>query len=309
MIQIINFYVGNADLSLKTGRRLFSAAKILRDQLNTPVTLIAISKHEIGEFQVPQWVGKVLELRWTGSYEGLIKDLAKNLLDAEFKVILAPHNSFFKEVLPQLAGKLDLPMLSDVTQIHGDFTFSKQTYSGSVVTTYRVKAEKLVLTVRTNLFAEYSDDLISRAPDETSLIEPGSDQVVELRENRSERPDLQTASVVVTGGRALGSREAFESIIFPLADKLNAAVGATRAAVDSGYAPNDWQVGQTGKSVAPDVYIAVGVSGAVQHIAGIKDSKFIAVINKDPNAPIFDYSDLFLEADLFEVVPELIKKL
>ncbi|MCS6894016.1 MAG: electron transfer flavoprotein subunit alpha/FixB family protein [Deltaproteobacteria bacterium] len=257
---------------------------------------------------VPNFVERVFKIKTSQSYQAKVDALTKLCKDLNLKMLVSEHNTFFKEILPQVAGKLSIPMITDIVGFTENGTFKKYLYSGSVLGELKFTGDLFFITVRANVFDETKQPLTERHCEVFEFYE-GKDKILELRGHSSERPDLSSASVVVTGGRALGSKEAFENLIFPLADCLKAAVGATRAAVDNGYAPNDWQVGQTGKVVAPSVYLAVGVSGAIQHIAGIKDSKFIAVINKDPNAPILEHADLFLVADLFKVVPEIIEKL
>ncbi|MCS6961753.1 MAG: electron transfer flavoprotein subunit alpha/FixB family protein [Deltaproteobacteria bacterium] len=257
---------------------------------------------------VPGIIKRLIEIRTPSSYEAKVNALAKLFKELNLQIFVAEHNTFSKEIIPQVAGKLGLPMITDIVGFTQDGGFKKYLYSGSILSELKLLSDTFFLTVRANVFDETKQPLVELQCEMFEFLD-GRDKIIELRANSSERPDLTTASVVVTGGRALGSREAFENLIFPLADCLKAAIGATRAAVDNGYAPNDWQVGQTGKVVAPSVYLAIGVSGAIQHIAGIKDSKFIAVINKDPSAPIFEHADLFLVADLFKAVPEITEKL
>ena len=229
-------------------------------------------------------------------------------LAGDYSHICGASTAFNKNVLPRVAALLDVMILSDVTAILAPDTFERPIYAGNAVQTVRSSDGKKVFTVRTAGFTAVAAG--GSAPVE-KIGGPGTNALstwVEDRVATSDRPELTSASIVVSGGRGVGSKESFD-LIEKLADKLNAAVGASRAAVDSGYAPNDWQVGQTGKVVAPNLYIAVGISGAIQHLAGMKDSKVIVAINKDEEAPIFQVADYGLVADLFTAVPELIEKL
>jgi electron transfer flavoprotein alpha subunit len=224
----------------------------------------------------------------------------------EYAVILAAHSSFSRNILPRAAALLDVAMISDVLDIQADNTYVRATYAGNVLTTLQSQDSIQVLTVHSSNFDAVEK---SSTPAEIVSIQvPNAEYSTRwISEDRaqSERPALSTAKIVISGGRSLGSAETFEQLLSPLATKLGAALGATRAAVDAGYAPNDIQVGQTGVSVAPDLYIAVGVSGAVQHTYGMKDSKIVVAINQDIDAPIFEVADYGLVADLFEAIPEL----
>ncbi|MBS0232197.1 MAG: electron transfer flavoprotein subunit alpha/FixB family protein [Proteobacteria bacterium] len=226
-------------------------------------------------------------------------------LAGNYDTIIAPATATAKSVMPRVAALLDVAQVSEIIEVVSSDTFKRPIYAGNAIQTVQTRDAKRVLTVRAASFpaAEFTNS----APVEivAAPADPGLSTFVSaaLATNIG-RPDLTAAKIVVSGGRALGSAEKFKDVILPVAEKLGAAVGASRAAVDSGYAPNDWQVGQTGKIVAPDLYIACGISGAIQHLAGMKDSKIIVAINKDPDAPIFQVADYGLVADLFEVLPE-----
>jgi len=229
-------------------------------------------------------------------------------LSGQYQVIVAAHTAFGKNVLPRVAALRDVAMLSDVVEIKGSKTYVRPIYAGSIYATVESTDTLQVLTVRASSFA-LAVSGGTAAPIVMVEAVAGTSQVRWISEihNVSERPELASARVVVSGGRSLGSAEKFQAVLAPLAEKLGAALGATRAAVDAGFAPNDIQVGQTGTVVAPELYIAVGISGAVQHTAGMKDSKVIVAINHDADAPIFQVSDYYLVADLFEAVPVLTK--
>ena len=243
-------------------------------------------------------------------------DLAENVAPVAAKLMdgydafVAPATTFGKNIAPRVAALIDVMQISDVLSIEGPDTFTRPIYAGNAIATVKSKDAKKVITVRTTAFEKAAAEGGSASVEQ---VDAGSDAAlssfVGLEASESERPELTSAKVIVSGGRALGSSEQFHALIDPLADKLGAAVGASRAAVDAGYAPNDYQVGQTGKIVAPQVYIAIGISGAIQHLAGMKDSKTIVAINKDEEAPIFQVADIGLVGDLFKIVPELTQKL
>lgn len=223
--------------------------------------------------------------------------------------VLVPGTTFGKDLAPRVAAKLGVPQVSDVMAVHSASSFDRPTYAGNAITTVEVPAGTTVIaTVRLASFTAVAGGN-SAAVEKVSLSAsvPAHTKFVSLQAAKADRPDLQSANRVVSGGRALGSSDAFK-IIFSLADKLGAGVGASRAAVDSGYVPNDMQVGQTGKIIAPELYIAIGISGAIQHLAGIKDARTIVAVNKDPEAPIFEIADFGLVGDLFQIVPELTGK-
>lgn len=228
-----------------------------------------------------------------------------------YQSILFPASSFGKNCAPRLAAKLDVSQISDITRVIDQHTFKRPIYAGNAIATVHSDDEYKVITVRPTSFAAAVAEDEGKAPIEFTEVVLGSDQVkfISQHVNKSNRPDLQSARVVVSGGRGVGSAQAFKELVDNLADKLGAAVGASRAAVDAGYAPNDYQIGQTGKIVAPQLYIALGISGAIQHLAGMKESGVIVAINKDPDAPIFSIADYGLVADIFKAVPELIDKL
>jgi electron transfer flavoprotein alpha subunit len=236
-----------------------------------------------------------------------IADLIVSLADG-YTHIVGPATADVKDVLPRVAAILDVMIIPDVTKIIDSETFERPIYAGNAIQTVKSSDHIKVLTVRTSAYAAAATGESAPVQVATAIADPGLSSWVEDRLAKSDRPELTSARVIVSGGRGLGSLEKF-AMIERLADKLGGAVGASRAAVDAGYAPNDQQVGQTGKVVAPDLYIAVGISGAIQHLAGMKESKVIVAINKDPDSPIFQIADYGLVADLFVAVPELIEKL
>ncbi len=251
-------------------------------------------------------VSKVLCADDTSYGNGLAEPIAALMvsLAGDYEHIAAPATASGKNILPRVAALLDVMVISDITSVVSGDTFERPIYAGNAIQTVKSSDAKKVFTVRTAGFdaaAETGSASVDKIP---AAENPGLSEWVEDKVQESDRPELTSAKVVVSGGRGVGSEENF-ALIERLADTLGAAVGASRAAVDSGYAPNDWQVGQTGKVVAPDLYIAVGISGAIQHLAGMKDSKVIVAINKDEEAPIFQVADYGLVADLFEAVPSL----
>jgi electron transfer flavoprotein alpha subunit len=238
-----------------------------------------------------------------------IVPVAAKLMD-RYDAFVAPATTFGKNIAPRVAALLDVMQVSDVLSVEGPDTFTRPIYAGNAIATVRSNDAKKVITVRTTAFDKAAAEGGSAPVEPVDAGQPaGSSAFVSMEASKSERPELTSAKVIVSGGRAFGSSEQFHALLDPLADKLGAGVGASRAAVDAGYAPNDYQVGQTGKIVAPEVYIAIGISGAIQHLAGMKDSKTIVAINKDEEAPIFQVADIGLVGDLFKIVPELTEKL
>jgi electron transfer flavoprotein alpha subunit len=231
-------------------------------------------------------------------------------LMGEYDAFLAPATTTGKNVSPRVAALLDVMQISDILSVEGEKTFTRPIYAGNAIATVESSDAKLVITVRGTAFEKAATTGGSASVETVSGAgESGLSTFVGSELAKNERPELTSAKIIVSGGRALKDADTFQKLIFPLADKLHAAVGASRAAVDAGYVPNDYQVGQTGKIVAPEIYIAVGISGAIQHLAGMKDSKIIIAINKDEDAPIFQVADIGLVGDLFTMIPELTEKL
>ncbi len=237
-----------------------------------------------------------------------VAPLVASLMESH-DAFLAPATTTGKNIAPRVAALLDVMQISDILSVESEDTFTRPIYAGNAIATVKSSDAKKVITVRGTAFDKAAAEGGSAAIEGvTGAGESGLSSFVSEEIAKSERPELTSAKIIVSGGRALGSSEKFEEVITPLADKLGAGIGASRAAVDAGYVPNDYQVGQTGKIVAPEVYIAIGISGAIQHLAGMKDSKTIVAINKDEDAPIFQVADIGLVADLFNAVPELTEK-
>ncbi|WP_114638987.1 electron transfer flavoprotein subunit alpha/FixB family protein [Polynucleobacter necessarius] len=257
-------------------------------------------------------VRKVIQMDASNLGDQLAEPLAAQILSIanHYSHILAPATASGKNVLPRVAAKLDVAQLSDITKVVAPDTFERPIYAGNAIATVQSVDPIKVITVRTTGFDAVPAAGGSAAVEKVAAADcAGKSSFVGRELTKSDRPELTAAKIIVSGGRGLGSGEKYQELVVPLADKLGAALGASRAAVDAGYVPNDYQVGQTGKIVAPQLYVAVGISGAIQHLAGMKDSKVIVAINKDPEAPIFGVADYGLVADLFTAVPELTKAL
>jgi electron transfer flavoprotein alpha subunit len=300
--------VTNGELALDATAKAVSAAAALGD-----VTVLAAGASAAAagaEAAKIAGVSKVLVAedaslghRLAESTAALIVSLADG-----YEHIVAPATTDAKNVLPRVAALLDVMVISDVSGVVDGSTFERPIYAGNAIQTVKSSDAKKVVSFRTASFDAAGEGGSAAVETVSAAADPGLSSWIEDKVAASDRPELTSAGIVVSGGRGVGSEEDFK-LIEGLADKLNAAVGASRAAVDSGYAPNDWQVGQTGKVVAPELYVAVGISGAIQHLAGMKDSKVIVAINKDEEAPIFQVADFGLVADLFQAVPELTEKL
>ncbi len=257
-------------------------------------------------------VTKVLHADGAQFADGLAENVAAQVLAVAsgYSHLFFPATAYGKNVSPRVAAKLDVAQVSEISKVISADTFERPIYAGNAIATVQSTDAVKVVTVRATGFDAAAATGGSAAVESVAAVaDSGTSSFVAREVTKNDRPELTAAKIIVSGGRALGSSDKFNEVLTPLADKLGAALGASRAAVDAGYAPNDWQVGQTGKIVAPQLYVAIGISGAIQHLAGMKDSKVIVAINKDPEAPIFQVADFGLEADLFTAVPELIKAL
>ncbi|MDK4704396.1 electron transfer flavoprotein subunit alpha/FixB family protein [Rhizobium sp. CNPSo 4062] len=299
----------NAHLSDQTAKALTAASKIGGD-----VHVLAAgagAKAAAEQAAKLAGVSKVLVAEDASLANNLAEPLAALIvsLAGSYDVIIGAATSVGKNVLPRVAALLDVAQVSEIIEVVSPDTFKRPIYAGNAIQTVQSTDAKKVITVRTASFASASEGGSAAIETISAAADPALSTFVGDALSTSDRPELTSAKIIISGGRALGSAEKFREVILPVADKLGAAVGASRAAVDAGYAPNDWQVGQTGKVVAPQLYIACGISGAIQHLAGMKDSKVIVAINKDEEAPIFQIADYGLVADLFEALPELQKAL
>jgi electron transfer flavoprotein alpha subunit len=299
----------NAHLSDQTAKALTAAAKIGGD-IHVLVAG-AGAQAAAAEAAKLSGVSKVLVAEDASLANNLAEPLAALIvsLAGSYDVIIGAATSVGKNVLPRVAALLDVAQVSEIIEVVSADTFKRPIYAGNAIQTVQSTDAKKVITVRTASFASAAEGGSAAIEAVSAAANPGLSTFVGDALSSSDRPELTSAKIIISGGRALGSAEKFREVILPVADKLGAAVGASRAAVDAGYAPNDWQVGQTGKVVAPQLYIACGISGAIQHLAGMKDSKVIVAINKDEEAPIFQIADYGLVADLFEALPELQKAL
>ena len=299
----------NATLSDQTAKALTAAAQIGSDVH----VLVAGSGAKAAADQAAKLSGvsKVLLADDASLADNLAEPLAALIvsLAGSYDAIVSAATSVGKNVMPRVAALLDVAQVSEIVEVISADTFKRPIYAGNAIQTVQSTDAKKVITVRTASFAAAADGGSASVETVSAAANPGLSTHVSDALSSSDRPELTSAKIIISGGRALGSSEKFKEVILPVADKLGAAVGASRAAVDAGYAPNDWQVGQTGKVVAPQLYIACGISGAIQHLAGMKDSKVIVAINKDEEAPIFQVADYGLVADLFEALPELEKAL
>jgi electron transfer flavoprotein alpha subunit len=303
----------NASLSDQTAKALSAAAKIAKETGSDVHVLVAgkAAKAAADAAANLKGVSKVL----LAESDELANNLAEPLADlivslaGSYDTIISAATSVGKNVMPRVAALLDVAQVSEIIEVVSPDTFKRPIYAGNAIQTVQSTDAKRVITVRTASFASAEEGGSATVEAIPAVVDPGLSTFVRDALSNSDRPELTSAKTIISGGRALGSAEKFREVILPVADKLGAAVGASRAAVDAGYAPNDWQVGQTGKVVAPQLYIAVGISGAIQHLAGMKDSKVIVAINKDEEAPIFQIADYGLVADLFEALPELEKLL
>jgi len=299
----------NAHLSDQTAKTLTAAAKIGGD---VHILVAGSGAKAAGEQAAKlSGVSKVLVAEDASLANNLAEPLAALIvsLAGSYDTIIGAATSVGKNVLPRVAALLDIAQLSEIIEVVSADTFKRPIYAGNAIQTVQSTDAKKVITVRTASFAAAETSGNAAIEAISAVTDPGLSSFVGDALSSSDRPELTSAKIIISGGRALGSAEKFREVILPVADKLGAAVGASRAAVDAGYAPNDWQVGQTGKVVAPQLYIACGISGAIQHLAGMKDSKVIVAINKDEEAPIFQIADYGLVADLFEALPELEKAL
>ncbi|MBS1031421.1 FAD-binding protein [Gluconobacter cerinus] len=300
--------VANGHLVTDTVAKALSAVKALGD-----VTVLVATQNgaeAAAEAAKLEGVSKVLLADDASLAHELAEPVAALIvsLASGYSHIAAGSTAFSKNVLPRVAALLDVMILSDVTAVKDAETFDRPVYAGNAIQTVQSSDPVKVFTIRTAAFSAVGEGGSASVDNVSVPADPGLSSWVEDKAVESERPELTAAKNIVSGGRGVGSKENFDTIA-KLADKLNAAIGASRAAVDAGYAPNDWQVGQTGKIVAPDLYIAVGISGAIQHLAGMKDSRVIVAINKDEDAPIFQVADYGLVGDLFTILPELTSKL
>jgi len=299
----------NASLSDQTAKALTAASKIGGD-----IHILVAGKGARPAADAAAKLSGVSKVLLAESDE-LANNLAEPLGDlivslaGSYDTIIAAATSVGKNVLPRVAALLDVAQVSEIIEVVSADTFKRPIYAGNAIQTVQATDAKKVITVRTASFAAAAEGGSATVEAIPAVSDPGLSIFIGDALSASDRPELTSAKIIISGGRALGSAEKFREVLLPVADKLGAAIGASRAAVDAGYAPNDWQVGQTGKVVAPQLYIACGISGAIQHLAGMKDSKVIVAINKDEEAPIFQVADYGLVADLFEALPELEKAL
>jgi electron transfer flavoprotein alpha subunit len=302
--------VANGALSDITGRALTAAL-----QIGAPVEVLVAGQNVGAAAAAAAKLTGVAKVKLADDAlyaHGLAEPLAALIvaLAPGYDAILAPSSPFAKNVLPRAAALLDVMQVSDIIKVNGPKTFDRPIYAGNAIQTVEATDPKVIATVRTASFAGTpAGDAAAPVEAVTAAGDPGVSTFVGEALAKSDRPELTSAKIIISGGRAMQKAENFKTYIEPVADKLGAAMGASRAAVDAGYAPNDWQVGQTGKVVAPQLYIAVGISGAIQHLAGMKDSKVIVAINKDEEAPIFQVADYGLVADLYQALPELTTEL
>ncbi|MCO5133113.1 MAG: electron transfer flavoprotein subunit alpha/FixB family protein [Phyllobacteriaceae bacterium] len=303
----------NSALSDQTAKALTAAGEIAKGGGGDVHVLVAGKGCKAVADQAAKLAGvaKVLladDAAYANELAEPVADLIVSLAGG-YDVLMAAATSSGKNIMPRVAALLDVMQVSDVIAVDSADTFQRPIYAGNAIQTVQATDAKKVLTIRTAGFAAAGEGGSASVEAISAAGDPGLSKFLGDKIVESDRPELTSAKIIISGGRALGSKEKFMEVILPVADKLGAAVGASRAAVDAGYAPNDWQVGQTGKVVAPDLYIACGISGAIQHLAGMKDSKVIVAINKDEEAPIFQVADYGLVADLFDVLPEMEKAL